>query len=100
MLPRWLARIVFVALFAVLAAALGTTTALLTSRAGKNLLARLISEQSAKLVRGSLTAAKVAAALVVVEQLAEALFLGVSLAEHPALMIACLGALGFPVPRE
>lgn len=53
-----------------------------------------------KQIRGSLTAIKLAAGLVLLEQGLEALFLGVSLAEHPVIVIAALGALGFPVPKE
>jgi hypothetical protein len=51
-------------------------------------------------VRRSITAGKVFAALVLVEQGAEALLLHVSLAEHPLLVIAALGALGFPIPSK
>jgi hypothetical protein len=53
-----------------------------------------------KLIRRSLTAVKLASALVLLEQGLEVLFLGVSLAEHPVIVIAALGALGFPVPKD
>lgn len=43
---------------------------------------------------------KIAAALVLLEQGLEALLLSVSLAEHPLIVIAALGALGFPVKDE
>lgn len=51
-------------------------------------------------VRRSITAAKVFASLILIEQLAEVLIYRVSLAEHPLLVIAALGALGFPVPSK
>jgi hypothetical protein len=44
-------------------------------------------------------AAKFAAAVLLVEQLFEVVFLGVSLAHNPTLAIAALGALAAPVPR-
>src|SRR5262245_43583516 len=50
---RRLARFFFVFVGAVLAAALGTLTALVLTRPGKNLLARLVAEESNRLVRGS-----------------------------------------------
>lgn len=53
-----------------------------------------------KLIRRSITVAKAAAVFVLLEQGLEVLFLGISLAEHPAVVIAALGALGFPVPKE
>jgi hypothetical protein len=49
--------------------------------------------------RRSLTLLKVAAAAVLVEQFAEVLVYHLSLAEHPTVIIACLGALGLPVPK-
>lgn len=51
------------------------------------------------LIRRSLNAAKAAALVVLLEQTAEMLFMGVSLAEHPGIVLMCLVALGFPVPR-
>jgi hypothetical protein len=51
-------------------------------------------------VRRSITAIKVVAVVILVEQGYEMLFLGVSLAEHPIIVIAALGALGFPVPSK
>jgi hypothetical protein len=51
-------------------------------------------------VRRSITAIKVVAVLVLVEQSLEVLFLGISLAEHPTIAIAALIALGFPVPGK
>jgi hypothetical protein len=53
-----------------------------------------------KLIRRSLTGVKLAAAAVLLEQGLEVLFLEVSLAEHPLIVIAALGALGFPVPKD
>jgi hypothetical protein len=51
-------------------------------------------------IQRTLTLAKVAATLVLLEQAAEFLFMGVSLAEHPVVVITALGALGFPVPKK
>lgn len=51
-------------------------------------------------VHRSITAIKVVALLVLAEQGLEVAFLGVSLAEHPVIVIAALGALGFPVPSK
>jgi len=51
-------------------------------------------------VRRSLTAIKLVALLVLAEQGLEVMFLGVSLAEHPLIVIAALGALGFPMPSK
>lgn len=51
-------------------------------------------------IRKALQGVKLFAALVILEQIAEALLSGVSLAEHPALVIACLGAFGIPLPGE
>jgi hypothetical protein len=51
-------------------------------------------------VRRSITAIKVIALLLLVEQGYEMLVLHVALAEHPLLVIAALGALGFPVPSK
>ena len=53
-----------------------------------------------KPIRRSITAAKAAALLVLLEQVYEMAVLGISLAEHPVIVIAALGALGFPVPKE
>ena len=53
-----------------------------------------------RLIRGSLRAVQVAAFAILVEQGYEMLVLGVSLAEHPLLVAAALGALGFPVPKD
>ena len=58
-MPRAIARFLFVILGAVLAAALGTLTALVGSRAGKDLLARLVTEQSNHLVRGSVSIGRI-----------------------------------------
>lgn len=57
-------------------------------------------ESSWSLVRRSLTVVKIAAFGVLLEQLYEVAVLGVSLAENPIIVIAALGALGFPAPRE
>lgn len=51
-------------------------------------------------LRRSITAIKVAALLILLEQLAEVLLFHVRLAEHPLLVLAALGALGFPVPSK
>ncbi len=51
-------------------------------------------------IRRSITAIKVAALLILAEQALEVLFLGISLAEHPVIVIAALGALGFPTPGK
>jgi hypothetical protein len=51
-------------------------------------------------LRRSITAAKLFAGLILVEQVGEVLLFHVSLAEHPLLVIAALGALGFPVPSK
>jgi translocation and assembly module TamB len=56
---RLIIRAVFVALFAILAAALGTITALVTLPPGKDLLARLVSEESNRLVRGSVSIGRI-----------------------------------------
>ena len=56
---RILARAVFVTLMASVAAALGTLTALVISRPGKDLLARLVSEESNRLVRGSVVIGRI-----------------------------------------
>lgn len=53
-----------------------------------------------RLIRRSLNYLKVAAIVVIAEQVSEVLFLGVSLAEHPVVVLAALGALGFPVPGD
>ncbi|MBM4186992.1 MAG: hypothetical protein FJ206_06735 [Gemmatimonadetes bacterium] len=50
---RTLARATFVFIAAALAAVMGTAAALVISRPGKDLLARLLSEESNRLVRGS-----------------------------------------------
>jgi hypothetical protein len=49
-------------------------------------------------IRRSLQAAKVVACLVLLEQTYEVAVLGVSLAQNPLVVIAALGALGFPLP--
>lgn len=49
-------------------------------------------------VRRSIRIGKIAAILVLAEQAYEMVVLGISLAEHPLLVAAALGALGFPVP--
>lgn len=51
-------------------------------------------------VRRSITAIKFVALLVLAEQGLEVLFLQISLAEHPLIVIAALGALGFPMPSK
>jgi hypothetical protein len=51
-------------------------------------------------IRKGLGAAKVAACFVLLEQGYEVAFLGISLAENPVIVIAALGALGFPVPKD
>ncbi len=51
-------------------------------------------------VRRSLTTIKVVAVLVLLEQGSEVLFHGISLAEHPVIVIVALGALGFPFPSR
>jgi len=56
---RWLARAVFVGLLAVVAAALGTVTAMVRTGPGRALLARLLSEESNRLVRGSITIGRI-----------------------------------------
>ena len=53
-----------------------------------------------RLIRRSIKTGKLAAAVVLFEQILEVLFLGISLAEHPAIVIACVGALGFSEPSE
>ena len=53
-----------------------------------------------KTVRRSIKAIKVVAVMILVEQALEVAFLHVSLAEHPVVVIAALGALGFPVPTK
>jgi len=45
-------------------------------------------------------ALRIAGAAVLAEQGLEVLLFGTSLAEHPALVIAALGALGAPVPKK
>src|SRR5262249_1267070 len=59
LMRRLAARLIFVFVGATLAAALGTLTALIASRPGKDLLARLLSEQSRRLVRGSLPVGRI-----------------------------------------
>lgn len=49
-------------------------------------------------IRRSIVAFKVAAVAILIEQGLEVLLLGISLAEHPVIVIAALGALGFPIP--
>ena len=56
---RWMARAVFVVLLALVASALGTVTAMVRTRPGRDLLARLLSEESNRLVRGSLTIGRI-----------------------------------------
>lgn len=51
-------------------------------------------------VRRSITAIKVIALLVLAEQGLEVMIFRISLAEHPLIVIAALGALGFPVPSR
>jgi hypothetical protein len=53
-----------------------------------------------RLIRRSISAAKAAALFVLLEQAYEVAVLGISLAEHPVIVIAALGALGFPVPKD
>lgn len=53
-----------------------------------------------RLIRRSFRAVQLAAALILLEQGYEVLVLHVSLAEHPLLVGAALGALGFPVPKD
>jgi translocation and assembly module TamB len=50
---RVVARVSFVFVAATIAAVIGTATALVMSRSGKDLLARLVSEESNRFVRGS-----------------------------------------------
>ena len=54
-LPLAVARFLFVAAVGALATALGTVLALGGTRAGKSLLARVFTDQSARLVRGSIS---------------------------------------------
>lgn len=42
---------------------------------------------------------RIGGALVLLEQGIEVILFGTSLAEHPALVIAALGALGAPIPQ-
>jgi translocation and assembly module TamB len=56
---RVIARSVFVMFGAVIAAAIGTLTAVVLSRPGKDLLARLLSEESNRLVRGSVSIGRI-----------------------------------------
>lgn len=56
---RRVARVVFVGLGTVAAAALGTVGALIGAAPGRGLLARLVSEQSNRLVRGSVAIARI-----------------------------------------
>lgn len=56
---RWLARTVFVVLLALVASALGTVTAMVRTRPGRGLLARLLSEESNRLVRGSIAIGRI-----------------------------------------
>lgn len=51
-------------------------------------------------VRHSITLVKGVAVAVLAEQGIEVLIFSVHLAEHPLLVIAALGALGFPVPGK
>lgn len=51
-------------------------------------------------IRRGLSVVKLAALVLLIEQLIEAVLIGVSLAEHPGLVIACLGALGLPMPGK
>ncbi|MEO8449950.1 MAG: translocation/assembly module TamB domain-containing protein [Gemmatimonadota bacterium] len=52
-MPRWLLRFVFVVLLGAVAAVVGTVTALVGSKPGRTLLARFLSTESNRLVRGS-----------------------------------------------
>lgn len=56
---RTLARLLFVGVFAVVAAALGTVTALVTVPMGKDLLARVVTDESNRLVRGSVAIGRI-----------------------------------------
>lgn len=56
---RLVARVGLVVVLTVLAAILGTGGALLETRPGRDLLARLLSEQSNRLVRGSITIGRI-----------------------------------------
>ena len=56
---RLVARVGFVAVLTVLAAVLGTLVALVATGPGHDLLSRLLSEQSNRLVRGSITVARI-----------------------------------------
>lgn len=56
---RRLLRILFVTVFAIVAAGLGTLTALVTVPPGKDLLARLVTEESNRLVRGSVSIGRI-----------------------------------------
>lgn len=56
---RVVARAAYVVLLALVAAAFGTVTAMVRTRPGRALLARLLSEESNRLVRGSITIGKI-----------------------------------------
>ncbi len=56
---RMIARMVFVVLGTLVAAIIGTAAALVISRPGKDLLSRLLSEESDRLVRGSVTIGRI-----------------------------------------
>lgn len=58
-MQRWLARSVFVVLLALIASALGTVTAMIRTRPGRALLARFLSQESNRLVRGSLSIGRI-----------------------------------------
>ena len=60
----------------------------------------MASVTQSPVLRRSITVGKVVAGLVLIEQVFEVVVLGVSLAEHPVLVVAALGALGFPVPSK
>lgn len=60
----------------------------------------MIDSSQVSVIRKSLGTVKVIAGLVLAEQFAEMVILGVSLAENPVIVIVSLGALGFPVPKE
>ena len=56
---RVVARSVYVVLLALVASALGTVTAMMRTPPGRDLLARLLSEESNRLVRGSITIGRI-----------------------------------------
>ncbi|MEZ4586825.1 MAG: translocation/assembly module TamB domain-containing protein [Gemmatimonadales bacterium] len=56
---RLVSRVLFVGLTAVLAAALGTLAALVSTAPGRDLLARLVTEQSGRFVRGTVSIARI-----------------------------------------